>query len=70
MARNLRARIPQADELLVCDTNATATKGFLDESQNLGVQIASSPRELAEKSVSMTGCLFLLLLDDDHLFYR
>jgi len=69
MARNLRARIPQADELFVCDTNAVATTSFLDETQHLRVQIATSAREVAEKSVSVTGRLFLLLYDD-HLFYR
>jgi hypothetical protein len=69
MARNLRARIPQTDELFVCDTNAAATKGFLDETQDLRVQIANSAREVAEKSVSCTGRFFLLLYDDQ-LFYR
>lgn len=69
MARSLRARIPDADELFVCDTNAAATRSFLDEAQGMRVQIAPSPREVAEKSVSVTGNLFLLLYDDQ-LFYR
>jgi hypothetical protein len=68
MARNLRAKILPTDELFVCDTNAAATSSFLDET-HLRVQIATSAREVAEKSVSMTSRLFLLL-HDDLLFYQ
>jgi hypothetical protein len=68
MARNLRAKIPPTDELFVCDTNAAATSSFLDET-HLRVQIATSAREVAEKSVSLAGRLFLLL-HDDQLFYQ
>jgi 3-hydroxyisobutyrate/3-hydroxypropionate dehydrogenase len=68
MAKNLRAKIPEADELLVCDTNAAATKGFLDEAHGMRVRVAHSPREVGENSVSLTT--FFVLSCDEPLFYR
>jgi hypothetical protein len=68
MASNLRAKTPEADGLFVCDTNAAATKSFLDETQSMRVQVARSPREVAEKSVSISTVL--LLSRDEQLFYR
>ncbi|ERF68287.1 hypothetical protein EPUS_02743 [Endocarpon pusillum Z07020] len=50
MARNLRAKTPDNDEILVYDVNATATQSFLQESQGTRVQAAVSPREVAEMS--------------------
>lgn len=63
MARNLRAKIPSTDTLIVRDVNEEAAKRFVAEAQetarNAGVspdenqvQIAGDARELAEKSVS------------------
>lgn len=69
MAKNLLRKIPEADQLFVCDTNAAATKRFLDEAQGIRVQVAQSPREVAEKSVSVTDT-HPLLFDDEPLFYR
>lgn len=57
MARNLRAKIPDNDEILVYDVNATVTQSFLEEAQGMHVQAAMSPREVAEMSVSVTFCL-------------
>lgn len=51
MAKNLRAKIPESDEIFVCDTNAAATKAFRDETAGMLVQKAQGPREVAEKSV-------------------
>ena len=51
MAKNLRAKIPTTDEVFVCDTNASATNSFLGETRGMRVQVAHSPREVAEKSV-------------------
>ena len=55
MAKNLRAKIPKADELFICDTNPAATRSFLHDVQGMRVQVALSPREVAEKSVSVTS---------------
>jgi hypothetical protein len=51
MAKNLRARIPESDELFVCDKNTAATNAFSSETQGMLVQAAQCPREVAEKSV-------------------
>lgn len=64
MARNLRAKIPSTDTLIIRDVNEEAAKRFVAEAQetarNAGVsfdenqvQIAGDARELAEKSVSL-----------------
>ena len=55
MARNLRAKIPDNDEILVYDLNATATQSFLEEAHGTHVQAAVSPQKVAEMSVSVTG---------------
>lgn len=60
MAKNLRAKIPDSDTLIVCDVNKEAAKKFADEvgvaasgtGKGLGVEIANNSREVAEKSVS------------------
>lgn len=54
MAKNLRAKIPETDELIICDTNANSTKKFVEEGEGKGIRIAENPRELAQKSVSPT----------------
>ena len=51
MAKNLRAAIPQSDTLIVHDRNSEATAKFVQE-VGAGIEVASSPRSLAEKSVS------------------
>lgn len=53
MAKNLRAKLPAGDTLVVHDINTTTTAQFLKESSLPdGVRIAESPREVAEKAVS------------------
>lgn len=52
MAKNLRAKIPESDTLVICDANPESTKRFIAEQSGKRVEIASNPRELAEKSVS------------------
>lgn len=64
MAKNLRAKIPAADTLIIRDVNEAATKRFVVEAQEAAqssgaganegrVEIAENAREVAEKSVSM-----------------
>ena len=63
MAKNLRAKIPQSDTLIIRDVNEAASKRFVEETQTIAqenglapdamkVLVAQSPRELAEQSVS------------------
>lgn len=56
MAKNLRDKLPSSDQLIVYDKNVDATFRFAKESQ--GVEVASSVRDVAEKSV----CAHLLAL--------
>lgn len=60
MAKNLRAKIPAADTLVIRDVNEEATKRFVAEAKEAAtgadenrVEIAQTAREVAEKSVSM-----------------
>ncbi|KAI1939652.1 hypothetical protein LOZ66_002968 [Ophidiomyces ophidiicola] len=50
MAKNLRTKIPATDTLLVCDANSETAQKFHAELTGKRVDIASGPRELAEKS--------------------
>lgn len=63
MAKNLRAKIPASDTLIVRDINEDAMKRFATEAQEAArsngaganegqVELAETPREVAEKSVS------------------
>lgn len=57
MAANLRAKLGEADQLLINDRNADATTRFVQEvgtatGEGKTVQALSSAREVAEKSVS------------------
>ena len=63
MAKNLRAKIPAADTLIVRDINEDAMKRFANEAQEAArsngaganegkVEFAENAREVAEKSVS------------------
>jgi hypothetical protein len=62
MAKNLRAKIPETDTLIVCDTNPHATKKFAEEvgivvsstntpGKGTGIHIAENPKEVAHKAV-------------------
>ncbi|KAJ5239052.1 hypothetical protein N7468_003671 [Penicillium chermesinum] len=68
MAKNLRAKIPAADTLLVRDVNEEAAKRFVAEAEEIArslgvgtgeyqVKIASSAREIAEQSAIMVSSL-------------
>ncbi|WEW59152.1 NAD-binding 6-phosphogluconate dehydrogenase [Emydomyces testavorans] len=57
MARNLRAKIPTADTLVIYDVNRDATQRFLTEHKGKPIEVASSPRELAEKSITVITSL-------------
>jgi hypothetical protein len=63
MAKNLRLKIPSSDTLVINDINVEATRRFVDEfrianpvagtlDEGVGIEIAKSPREVAERSVS------------------
>jgi 3-hydroxyisobutyrate dehydrogenase-like beta-hydroxyacid dehydrogenase len=49
MAKNLRAKLPSSDQLFVYDKNEEATSRFAKENQ--GVEVATSVRHVAERSV-------------------
>ncbi|KAH0569266.1 hypothetical protein GP486_000022 [Trichoglossum hirsutum] len=61
MAKNLRLKIPPSDTLVVNDINSVATRRLVDEfrianpvagtlDEGMGIEIAKSPREVAERS--------------------
>ena len=57
MAQNLRAKIPSSDTLVIHDRNTEATTKFMQEArstanEDVGIEVAGSPRAVAEKSVS------------------
>jgi hypothetical protein len=65
MAKNLRAKIPETDTLIICDTNPKATEKFVEEGgiaasstnapgKGTGIHIAENPREVAQKSVRLS----------------
>ena len=68
MAKNLRAKIPKKDTLLINDRNTEATDKFVQEVGD-GVVVAKSPREVAEKSVRQFSIFLLILsnLYDEHV---
>ena len=63
MAKNLRAKIPASDTLIIRDVNPDSTKRFVEESQEIArnsgaggtevgrVEVAENTLEVAEKSV-------------------
>jgi 3-hydroxyisobutyrate dehydrogenase-like beta-hydroxyacid dehydrogenase len=59
MALNFRAKMPPASKLVVCDVNKAHVEDFLVQSRSLGpVEVASSPKEVAEHCVSTPRRLF------------
>ena len=57
MAKNLRAKIPRSDKMVICDRNTQATDSFVQDvgtgSDGDGnVQVVKTPRKVAEQSVS------------------
>lgn len=78
MAKNLRAKIPKTDTLVVYDRNTEATSKFVQEigmaasspdadGKGMGIEVVKSPRAVAEKSV----CVLLLsrssISNDEHV---
>lgn len=53
MAKNLREKIPEGDSLTVFDVNTSSTEKLKSETGSSKLEIAKSPREVAEKSVSL-----------------
>jgi hypothetical protein len=78
MAKNLRAKIPASDTLIVRDVNHDTAARFAAEAQEAAgssaegkVEIADNAREVAEKSVGSTPgnrerLLITILDSDDH----
>lgn len=76
MAKNLRAKIPATDTLVIYDRNTDATTRFAEEvgiaassdgapEIGTGIEVARGPREVAERSVralSIHRCLLSLLV--------
>lgn len=70
MVKNLRAKIPPTDTLVIHDRNTEATSKFVQEigmaasspdaeGKGMGIEVVNSPRAVAEKAVSA-----ILLLRD------
>lgn len=51
MARNLRSKIPEEDTLVICDANPDTAEKFRVEGKGKKIEVATGPREVAEKSV-------------------
>lgn len=70
MAKNLRAKIPASDTLVVCDVREDVTRQFVEEiraeKSSSGaapgpvrrVEVAANAREVAEKSVCISITIF------------
>jgi hypothetical protein len=68
MAKNLRAKIPPADTLTICDVNKDVLHKFVEDAasltaadcmdtlkRDLNIEITTNVREAAERSVSSTS---------------
>jgi hypothetical protein len=54
MARNLRAKIPWISPPVICDIVEAQIQKFLTENNSQGeIQVAVTPREVAEKAVGL-----------------
>lgn len=57
MAKNLRAKIPKSDKLVICDRNAAAIERFIKEAGagaegDKEIEVAKTPRSVVEQAVS------------------
>ena len=60
MARNLRAKMPKDDTLVIHDRNMDAARNFKQKAEKgTSIEIASTAREVAEKSVSEISQMIL-----------
>ncbi|KAK2748006.1 hypothetical protein FQN57_001597 [Myotisia sp. PD_48] len=57
MARNLRSKIPDSDTLIICDSNPETTQKFVAEGKGKKIEVASGPREVAEKAETVVTSL-------------
>lgn len=58
MAKNLRAKLPADDVVIVHDINEAATSSLAKEfGADMKVLVARNVREVAERSVSRKNCL-------------
>lgn len=60
MAKNLRAKIPVDSVLHVCEVNKARRDEFVTSTTGT-IQVADSPREIAERSVSRWPLFFALI---------
>lgn len=74
MARNLRAKIPRSDTLVVYDRNAETSAKFAQEIgaevKGGNIEVATSSRVIAQKSVSQLSYSYLSLSfisNDEHV---
>jgi 3-hydroxyisobutyrate/3-hydroxypropionate dehydrogenase len=51
MAKNLRSKMPPSSKLLICEVNKARRDEFFATTEGL-LEVAESPKELAEKAVS------------------
>jgi len=60
MAKNLAAKLPAGDNLVIYDVNKTSTTNFtkewatMDNINSVKIDVAENTAEVAEKSVSLT----------------
>ena len=67
IAKNLRAKVPATDTLIIYDLNTDVTQKFVEAHDGKGVEIASSPREVADNSVCSAVFSSLVLFDDEYV---
>ena len=52
MAKNLRAKIPEGDSMIVFDVNSSSVEKFVKEAEPSKVEVAKGPRDVAQNAVS------------------
>ena len=73
MAKNLRAKIPPTDKLVICDRNQEATSSFVQEAEASSsgaqeIEVVTTPRKVAEQAVSDTPYIRIIIhLRDEHV---
>ena len=75
MAKNLRAKIPTTDKLVICDRDQEATSNFVREaeagsSSAQEIEVVSTPRKVAEQAVSGTSCVISTYFSLMSMFYQ
>ena len=73
MAKNLRAKIPKSDKLVICDRNPAATERFIQEAGaaiegDQEIEVAKTPRSVVEQAVSeLSGYMISPTSHDEHV---